>query len=81
MQRDRIELSEELDIPRDMGLLDKSNVGELIKILSSENNFEFTTIDKGIKSTVEWFISNYNNCKQWCDKRNRENRSSSNSKD
>jgi len=31
---------------------------------SGENNFEFTAIDKGIKSTVEWFISNYNNCRK-----------------
>jgi GDP-L-fucose synthase len=34
------------------------------KLISLINNFEFTNIDYGIQKSVEWFITNYNNCRK-----------------
>ena len=32
--------------------------------IKTRNKFKFTSIDKGLNETIEWFIKNYNYCRK-----------------
>ena len=49
-------------IDNEQGQIKKTCSNELFK--NSFSNFEFTDIEEGIKETIEWFRSNYDNIRK-----------------
>ena len=45
-----------------MGSLENQVI--IVKLLSYIPDFEFTTLEDGLKETIDWFIKNYDNCRK-----------------